>query len=141
MLVQSRSAGARERVRWSWRRRLLVSGLVLAVVGAAAIPFHGTIKARLRAEALDNDQDGELTGIELDGLAVWRDRNGDGKSDTTEVQPVWEQGITAIATTGSQGGEGVLRNPQGVRYEDGRVAPTHDWTVTPRALLAERDGP
>lgn len=90
---------------------------------------------------LDNDQDGELSGIELDGLAVWRDEDGDGQSNASEVQPVWEQGITAIATQGSKGGEGVLQNRRGIRYEDGCVAPTHDWIVKPRALVAQRNRP
>jgi hypothetical protein len=89
--------------------------------------FHTDGYAALRL--LDDDGDGSLTGLELDGLAVWHDRDGDGNSDPSEVRPVWQDGIHAIHTQGIRGPDGVLGQRRGLVYTDGRVAPTHDWVA------------
>lgn len=82
-------------------------------------------------DALDDNRDGELTGDELAGLAVWTDRNGNGISDPGEVQPVKDAGIAAIAcrATGVDGKSPC--NALGLRMSDGRVLPTYDWTTAP----------
>jgi hypothetical protein len=81
---------------------------------------------------LDVNGDGELSGAELEGLAAWRDRNGNGISDPGEVQPLEELGVTGISTFAA-GAEGVHpTNPTGVRFSDGRKLPTWDWVVTPQ---------
>ena len=46
--------------------------------------------------SLDDDGDGWLTGKELDGLAVWRDTNGNGVSEPGEVKTLSECGIAAL---------------------------------------------
>lgn len=78
---------------------------------------------------LDDDLDGELTGLELDGIAVWTDRNGDGESSADEVEPAFTAGIRRIRTE-VQGG--VRMNRRGLVYEDGRAVPTFDWITAPR---------
>ncbi len=46
---------------------------------------------------LDDDGDGWVAGRELAGLAVWRDRDGDGRSDPGEVIPAAQAGIARLA--------------------------------------------
>ncbi len=87
-------------------------------------------------EALDDNRDGQLTGSELAGLAVWCDRNSDGASDAEEVAPVGSVGIVAISThtTGRVGSSPL--NREGLWLTDGRVLPTYDW-VAKRARLPD----
>ncbi len=42
--------------------------------------------------ALDDDGDGWLTGKELDGLAIWHDKNGNGVCDPSEVKSLADWG-------------------------------------------------
>ncbi len=46
--------------------------------------------------ALDDNGDGELSGEELNGLAIWQAKNGNGVTEPGEV-PVAAHGITAIS--------------------------------------------
>lgn len=78
--------------------------------------------------ALDDNGDGQLTGGELDGLALWHDENRNGRSDPGEVVPVNVHGITAISVRGTRTRPGVITSPSGVRFEDGRTRPLYDWT-------------
>jgi len=78
--------------------------------------------------ALDDNRDGELTGGELGGLALWHDANADGVSDPGEVTPANVHGITAFAVRGSVTRPGLMTAPNGVRFEDGRTRPLYDWT-------------
>lgn len=82
-------------------------------------------------DALDDDRDGWLHGRELRGLALWRDRNGNGVSEPGEVVPVERTPVAAIATraTGREGQSWM--NASGLRLRDGTVLPTYDWVVTP----------
>ena len=81
-------------------------------------------------DALDDNRDGELTGVELVGISVWFDRDSDGQADDGEVVPVEKLGITALATqaTGHDGKS--LTNPAGLTLKDGRTVPTYDWVVS-----------
>lgn len=45
---------------------------------------------------LDKNGDFKISGQELEGLAVWQDKNGDGVALTSEVTPVQAMGITEI---------------------------------------------
>ncbi len=83
-------------------------------------------------QLLDDDQDGWLRDLELRGLSIWRDANGDGRSSPEEVHPVWEDGVVAIGTTSRAGPDGSLENPAGVAYVGGRVVPTFDWITQRR---------
>src|SRR5262249_34887925 len=69
-------------------------------------------------DALDDDRDGQLAGRELQGLAVWCDRNGDGRSDPGEVTPIERLPIRAIATHAT-GVDGISPScEQGLTLED-----------------------
>lgn len=80
-------------------------------------------------DALDDDRDGRLMGLELAGIAVWFDRDTDGVSDRGEVIPVEELGIVALATEATETIGRSLGNPCGVELADGRVLPTFDWVL------------
>ncbi len=86
-------------------------------------------------QALDDDSDGWLRGTELDGLALWTDRNSDGVSDAGEVTPSSQMNIVAIATHGSRSDDaGVAAHaPVGVVYRDGTSRPTYDLVLGPAA--------
>jgi hypothetical protein len=79
---------------------------------------------------LDDNRDCWLSGAELDGLAVWRDRNGNGISERGEVAPLQSLGVNALAATAVADRNGVFFNPQGIRLNDGSFLPTYDWTPT-----------
>jgi hypothetical protein len=81
--------------------------------------------------ALDDDGDGWLRGKELAGIAVWRDRNGNGVSEKGEVKPVSGYGIVAIAVRAMGRMDGVLFNPKGIQLRDGSFLPTYDWVAEP----------
>lgn len=84
-------------------------------------------------DLLDDNRDGELTGPELKGLALWFDRNENGVSDSGEVVAIDQQGIASIScrATGQEGSSAV--NLSGARMTDGRIVPTFDWIATPTA--------
>jgi hypothetical protein len=48
---------------------------------------------------LDVDHDGALSGVELEPLALWFDRNRDGISDAGEVQAIKDAGVTKLYLT------------------------------------------
>lgn len=85
--------------------------------------------------ALDDDRDGELRGKELQGLAAWFDRDGNGVSTQGEVVSLATLGVAALSTAGeSHGREDVAAwQPNGVTFHDGRVLPTWDWLPTSHA--------
>lgn len=90
-------------------------------------------------DALDDNRDGEVSGVELNGLAVWFDRNSSGVSEPGEVVPVQELGIAGIRTTAKKM-EGISPcNREGLRMADGRVLPTYDWIAksVPDSLQSE----
>jgi hypothetical protein len=75
---------------------------------------------------LDDNNDNQLTGTELNGLAVWSDIDCDGKSDAKEVRSVQELGITALSCNGRLSADGTLGSINGVTFSDGRSANTYD---------------
>ena len=88
--------------------------------------------------ALDDNGDGELAGLELDGLSLWQDANGDGFSDEGEVAPVTAHGIVSLEYTHVRVSDTYWESAAGVRFADGRVRPTYDWLLTPDLLVAEK---
>jgi len=83
-------------------------------------------------DVLDDDRNGWLDSVELDGLSVWFDRNGNGRSDPGEVVPVADLGIVGIATR-PDGSDGI--SPMcatGLKLRNGRTVPTYDW-IAPAA--------
>ena len=81
--------------------------------------------------ALDDNHDGWLAGTELKGVAVWIDRNQNGKSDVGEVISLSEAGIEQIGVDAAME-DGILSNPQGIVFSDGRRAPAYDWIAESR---------
>jgi hypothetical protein len=84
--------------------------------------------------ALDDNHDGWLSGAELRGLAVWIDRNQNGRSDAGEVIPVEDAGIVRIGVTAARDTEGTLGNAQGIEFSDGRRTPSFDWVSRGQAI-------
>ena len=78
--------------------------------------------------ALDDNRDGELTGGELGGLALWRDENRNGVSDPGEVIPANVHGVAALAVRGVSTRPGLITAENGVRFDDGSTRPLYDWT-------------
>ncbi len=70
----------------------------------------------------DKDQDGRISGVELDGLLVWRDTNSDGKAQHTELKTVDELKITSISTKHD--------NLKSSFIIDGKERATWDWWPT-----------
>ena len=82
---------------------------------------------------LDDDRDGRLSGLELRGLAVWFDRNTNGRSERGEVVAVARLGIRAIETkaTHTATSAGWPAHHAGVKMRDGTTRPLYDWLPMP----------
>ena len=80
--------------------------------------------------SLDDNDDGELSGVELRGLSLWCDRNCNGISEAGEVVPVTDLGIARIACHGQQHSTGIPFNEHGVVFRDGTTRATYDWIVS-----------
>lgn len=80
---------------------------------------------------LDDDRDGWLRGAEVDGLALWNDRNGNGASDEGEVVPIERTPIRAIATRADAGARRTLdcaaACERGLILKESSTRPTYDW--------------
>jgi len=82
-------------------------------------------------DALDDNRDGQLTGEELKGLAIWTDKNANGKSDPGEVISLESAGVTALETRATAADGQSPMNAIGLRTKDGQLLPTWDWVVHP----------
>lgn len=88
-------------------------------------------------DLLDDNRDGELSGTELDGIALWFDGDSDGVSSPGEVIPAAEAGVVALAARALALVDGCPANQWGVELSDGRVLPTYDWITAPSAGTPE----
>ena len=82
--------------------------------------------------ALDDDGDGALSGHELEGLALWHDRNSNGVSDDGEVQTVKSWGIQSLSCHSCRHPAGIAFSPGGVVFRGGTTRPTYDWIAPGR---------
>jgi hypothetical protein len=82
-------------------------------------------------DALDDNRDGQLSGNELKGLALWHDKNSNGASDFGEVTPIEEYPIASIATKSTTADGISPMNPQGLTLTNNQKLPTYDWTTSP----------
>lgn len=82
-------------------------------------------------DALDDNRDGQLSGTELRGVAVWRDHTSNGISDPGEVASVSALGIEAIAVRVTHHDGESPASSLGIRFTDGRGVPTFDWIAAP----------
>jgi hypothetical protein len=87
--------------------------------------------------ALDDNRDGELSGLELDGISIWFDDNSNGISDPGEVVPIEETEISALATNPDSLNGRCLMNRRGVTLNDGETLPSYDWIVMPVESFSE----
>ena len=78
--------------------------------------------------ALDDDRSGAIEGEELKHIALWTDRNRNGRSDRGEVRPLANHGIAALSCRFEEGdGTGFAAvSREGVVMIDGRTRPTYD---------------
>jgi tetratricopeptide (TPR) repeat protein len=84
--------------------------------------------------ALDDDRDGQLSGRELAGLALWHDANGNGVSDPGEVKPLSEYGIVSLSCQFERDPnhpDRIAFSKTGVTFKDGRTRPTFDLVLHP----------
>jgi hypothetical protein len=111
-----------------WKEGRIESGHQLF----GSVSFHMFWSDGYRAlDALDDNRDGDLRGGELQGLAVWFDRNQNGVSDAGEVVPLEQTGIEALSVRATSSVGASLANEAGLLMKDGRVLPTYDWTTEP----------
>ncbi len=85
--------------------------------------------------SLDDNGDGKLTGRELSGVAIWRDRNTNGVADPGEVRPVTSWGIVALSCARILPDDDptlAAWSPGGVTFANGRTRPTYDVLLFPR---------
>lgn len=85
--------------------------------------------------SLDDDQNGMIQGDELAGLALWRDGNGDGRSDPGEVAPVQQWGVRSLACRVDDRELDGLVSRSGVVIEvagQSLTRPLWNWITTPR---------
>jgi len=71
--------------------------------------------------------DNFVEGEELIGLSIWHDRNSDGLSQATEVQPVTEFGIVSLNYFEIEMVKDTLVSREGVRFHDGTTGNIWDW--------------
>lgn len=94
--------------------------------------------------ALDDDSDGWLRGKELDGIAIWRDLNGNGVSESGEVKPLADWGIVALrcrADAGPPSPHCAAQALKGVVFKDGSARPTFDLVLRSAVALQEVEPP
>jgi hypothetical protein len=85
--------------------------------------------------ALDDNDDGELTGAELRGLALWHDANANGISDHGEVRPLSAYGIVALSCRADADGHSphvAAAARRGVRFVNGNTRPSVDLILQKR---------
>jgi tetratricopeptide (TPR) repeat protein len=139
---------------WTWISRD-AGWLVYDAAGAGAITsalqWFGNVTFWLfwhdgydALAALDDDGDGELTGRELDRLAIWRDGNQNGRSERGEVRTLAAHGIIAVSCRAIRGDRVRFAaiSPAGVRFKDGRTRPTYDVILYPseHSMLTDLGG-
>ena len=84
--------------------------------------------------SLDDDGDGQIAGPELQGFALWHDRNADGRSDRGEVRSVRDWGIVALSCDYQHDAhhpDEIAMSPRGVTFDNGTTRPTFDLVLHP----------
>jgi tetratricopeptide (TPR) repeat protein len=79
--------------------------------------------------ALDGNGDRQLTDDELEGLAIWHDRNVNGQSEPGEVRPVSDWHVVALSSEyeiDPAHPDEIAFSPAGVTFRDGSSRPTFD---------------
>lgn len=76
---------------------------------------------------LDDDRNGYLEENELNGLAVWQDRNQNGVSDEGEVTPIENTEITRFAVHPEINTGKTIYHTNGIQLKNGAWLPSYDW--------------
>jgi hypothetical protein len=79
--------------------------------------------------SLDDNADGKLTGRELQGLALWCDKNSNGICEPGEVRSLPEFAIVGLSCKKTVGIDGTIFSARGVDFADGTTGNTFDWIV------------
>jgi hypothetical protein len=87
---------------------------------------------------LDDNNDGKISGDELQGLSLWQDINSDGISQKGEVRPLNDWGIVSLACQPTGRQDGFLFHPQGVGFSNKKNRPSYDWISKKRAPPPQR---
>ena len=77
-------------------------------------------------QALDDNRDGQLTGHELDGLALWQDINQNGISEKGEVRSLAAWGIVRLRCNYQFKEDGTPYSSSGVLFTTGDIKPSYD---------------
>jgi tetratricopeptide (TPR) repeat protein len=78
-------------------------------------------------KSLDNNANGQLDGVELDGIAVWNDQNQNGISESEEIIAAKKFGIVAIDTSYETTKDGILASKAGIKLRSGENLPSYDF--------------
>ncbi len=91
---------------------------------------------------LDRDRDGSLAGQELVELGVWIDGDGDGISDTGEVQDCLTAGVMRIGTRAERDSDGHAMVSAGFtqRLTDGQTVERKTWDWISMGLAKANEG-
>ena len=84
--------------------------------------------------SLDDDGDGQIAGPELEGFALWHDRNADGRSDPGEVRPIGDWGIVSLSCEYQHDAghpDEIAMSLRGVTFRNGTTRPTFDLVLHP----------
>lgn len=127
------------RKQWTWITKdagWLVSDPQRTGKITSALQFFGGVSFWLfwsngyqALSALDDNGDGRLTGRELNGLAVWQDRNSNGISEPGEVKSLAELEIVELSCqhTVKKGSRNyVAHSSKGVKFANGKWRATYD---------------
>jgi len=82
--------------------------------------------------ALDDNDDGAVEGRELAGLALWRDANRNGISESGEVLPVQDWKVVSLSHRfeyDAQHPDEIAWSPRGVTFADGTTRSTFDLVL------------
>tara|TARA_Y100000588_G_scaffold255619_1_gene270185 strand:+ start:123 stop:374 length:252 start_codon:yes stop_codon:yes gene_type:complete len=79
---------------------------------------------------LDDNTDGQLDGAELRHLALWRDANGNGISESGELTSLTDAGIASLSSRASPHCKVFF--PKGMTLRNGTTRPTSDLILYPR---------
>jgi tetratricopeptide (TPR) repeat protein len=85
-------------------------------------------------DSLDDNRDGQLSGAELNGLALWHDANGNGISDPGEVRPLIDHRIVTVSCkfeVDPNHPNRIVFSKAGVTLTDGTTRPTFDLVLRP----------
>ena len=137
--------GSGEQKNWSWLSRdaaWLVYDQKQTGRVTSALQLFGNVTFWLFWEngyqalaTLDDNADGQLTGAELRHLALWRDANANGISDSGEVTSLITEGIVELSckyTEKNQSDNYRAMSPNGVKFSDGRIRRTFDIILHPQ---------